>query len=283
MVGPAAKRAAVDHLRAELGMSERRACRAVGLARSTKRYASCRVEPPRLRQRLREIAEERRRFGYRRLHVMLRREGFDVNHKRVYRIYRAEGLAVRRKARRRRFAAVARVLYEAATRADQRWAMDFVSDQLADGRRFRVLTVMDHFTREGLAVEAAFSLPARRVVEVLERLAASRRLPEMIVIDNGPEFISKTLDAWAYERGVKLHFIRPGRPMDNGHCESFNGRLRDECLNENWFLDLPDVVLRAETWRVDYNQVRPHSALGYLTPAEYAAKHSAPDRARLAQ
>jgi len=270
-------RAAVEHLRAELGMSERRACRAVGLSRSTKRYTSRRVEPPGLRRRLRELAEERRRFGYRRLHVMLRREGFDVNHKRVYRLYRAEGLAVRRKLRRRRFAAVARVLYATATRADQRWAMDFVSDQLADGRRFRALTVMDHFTREGLAIEAATSLPARRVVEVLERLAASRRLPEMIVVDNGPEFISRALDAWAYRRGVKLHFIRPGRPMENGHCESFNGRFRDEFLNENWFLDLP------EAWRVDYNEVRPHSALGYLTPAEYAAKHSAIDRARLAQ
>ena len=161
--------------------------------------------------------------------------------------------------------------------------MDFVSDQLADGRRYRALTVMDHFTREGLAVEVGSSLPARRVIEVLERLAFTRRLPELIVVDNGPEFISKALDAWAYSRGVKLHFIRPGKPMDNGHCESFNGRFRDEFLNEHWFADLPDVVEKAEEWRIDFNEVRPHSALGYLTPAEYAAKHSAKIGARLSQ
>jgi putative transposase len=213
---------------------------------------------------------------------MLRREGFQVNHKRVYRLYRAEGLLVRTR-RRRRFAAVARVVFEHATRPDQRWAMDFVSDQLANGRRIRCLTVMDHFTREGLAIEINTSLPARRVIAVLERLAAVRRLPELIVVDNGPEFISKELDAWAYSRGVKLHFIRPGKPVDNAYCESFNGRFRDEFLNEHWFIDLPDAVEKAEAWRVDYNQVRPHSALRYLTPMEFAAQHEANQGARLSQ
>jgi len=280
---PAIRREAVRWVQAEYETSERCACRIVGIRRSTARYRARRDAQPRLRRRLRELAGERRRFGYRRLHVLLRREGHVVNHKRVYRLYRDEGLTVRRKPRRRRFAALARVVFQAAVRADQRWAMDFVSDQLADGRRFRTLTVMDHFTREGLALEVGFSLPARRVIEVLERLAALRRLPELIIVDNGPEFISKALDAWAYRRGVKLHFTRPGKPMDNAHCESFNGRYREEFLNEHWFIDLPDVVLKAEAWRIDYNEVRPHSALGYLTPADYAAKHSAPGGARLSQ
>ena len=224
MVTPAVKRAAVAWARQAHELSERRACRIVGLHRSTRRYAARRAEIPNLRTRLRALAGERRRFGHRRLHVLLKREGFRVNHKRVYRLYREEGLVVRRRLRRKRFASLARVVFAAAVRADQRWAMDFVSDQLASGRRFRSLTVMDHFTREGLAIEVAFSLPARRVIDVLERLAATRRLPELIIVDNGPEFISKALDAWAFRRCVKLHFINPGKPVENAHCESFNGR-----------------------------------------------------------
>jgi putative transposase len=148
--------------------------------------------------------------------------------------------------------------------------MDFVSDALFNGRKFRALTVMDHCTREGLALEIDFSLPALRVTRVLDRLVAERGTPQLIVIDHGTEFAGKTLDAWAYRQGVKLHFIRPGKPMDNGHCESFNGRFRDEFLNENWFLDLRDAIDKAEAWRVDFNQVRPHSSLGYLTPLEFA-------------
>jgi putative transposase len=281
MVTPTVQREAVAWLGEELELSQRRACRLVGVHRATCRYVGHRREVPNLRGRLRALAAERRRFGYRRLHVLLRREGFAVNHKRVYRLYRAEGLSVRKKLRRRRFASIARVVFERATRSDQRWAMDFVSDQLADGRRFRALTVMDHFTREGLAIEAAHSLPARRVIDVLERLAATRRLPELIVVDNGPEFISKALDAWACRRGVKLHFIRPGKPMDNGHCESFNGRFRDEFLNEHWFTDIQDVISKAEAWRTDFNEVRPHSSLGYLTPSEFAARHENETGARL--
>jgi putative transposase len=280
MVRPAAKRAAAAHLQESMGMSERQACDVVGLNRSTKRYVSTKKEPPKLRKRLRELAAQRRRFGYRRLTVMLRREGYKVNHKRVYRMYREENLAVRRKPRRKRGAAIARVLLEAVERANQRWAMDFVSDQLSSGKRFRTLTVMDHFTREGLATDVGFSMPSRRVIEALDRLVGERGAPAMIVVDNGPEFISKALDEWAYRKGIKLHFIRPGKPTENAHCESFNGRFRDEFLNENWFNDLPEVALKADEWRVDYNEVRPHSALGYLTPAEYAVKHSAHDRAR---
>ena len=269
---PAARREAVGYLRKEYSASERRACRVVGLRRSTNRYQSHREQPGGLVKRMRELAAQRPRFGYRRLHVMLRREGFEVNHKRIYRLYRLDGLTVRRRLRRRRAAAVARVVFAPATRANQRWAMDFVSDALFNGRKFRALTVMDHCTREGLAIEVDFSLPALRVVRVLDRLVEERGVPELIVIDHGTEFAGKVLDAWAYRNGVKLHFIRPGKPMDNGHCESFNGRFRDEFLNENWFLDLREVTSKAEAWRIDFNQVRPHSSLGYLTPMEFAER-----------
>lgn len=272
MVKPAARREAVGYLRKQYSASERRACRVVGLRRSSNRYRSHLTQPGGLVKRLRELAAQRPRFGYRRLHVMLRREGFTVNHKRIYRLYRLDGLTVRRRLRRRRGTAVARVVFAPATRANQRWAMDFVSDALFNGRKFRALTVMDHCTREGLALEVDFSLPALRVVRVLDRLVAERGAPELIVIDNGTEFAGKVLDAWAYRHGVKLHFIRPGKPTDNGHCESFNGRCRDEFLNENWFIDLRDAIDKAELWRVDFNEVRPHSSLGYLTPNEFAAK-----------
>jgi putative transposase len=272
MVKPAARREAVGYLRREYPTSERRACRLIGVGRSTHRYQAHRAQPEALVKRLRELAAERPRFGYRRLYVMLRREGFAFNHKRIYRLYRADGLAVRRRIRRRRAAAKARVVFASATRANERWAMDFVSDALFNGRKFRALTVMDHCTREGVAIEIDFSLPALRVVRVLDRVIADRGTPDLIVIDNGTEFAGKVLDAWAYANGIKLHFIRPGKPTDNGHCESFNGRFRDEFLNENWFVDLRDAIDKAEAWRIDFNHVRPHSSLGYLTPMEFATK-----------
>ena len=272
MVKPAARREAVGYLRKQYATSERRACRVVGVGRSTQRYRGHRKQPEALVKRLRELAAERPRFGYRRLYVMLRREGFAINHKRVYRLYRADGLAVRRRIRRRRAAAQARVVFAPATRPNERWAMDFVSDALFNGRKFRALTVMDHCTREGVAIEIDFSLPALRVVRVLDRVIAERGTPDLIVIDNGTEFAGKVLDAWAYANGIKLHFIRPGKPTDNGHCESFNGRFRDEFLNENWFVDLRDAIDKAEAWRNDFNEVRPHSSLGYLTPNEFATK-----------
>jgi putative transposase len=271
MVRPAVRRDGVLQLVEKYDVSERRACRVVGLNRSTLRYRSNRREPAGLRERLREHAARRRRWGYKRMTVLLRRDGFEVNHKRVYRIYRDEKLLVHLRRRRRRCAALARVVLSKAQRPNQQWAMDFMSDTLASGRRFRVFTLVDHFTREGIAVDVAHSLPSRRVVEVLDRVCAERGYPELIVIDNGPEFISKTLDAWAFLHGVQLHFIRPGKPVDNAYCESFNGRFRDEFLNENWFLGIEEASRDAEAWRIDFNEVRPHTSLRYKTPKEFAA------------
>ena len=228
----------------------------------------------RLRVRLRELAEDRRRWGYRRLHVLLQREGWKVNSKRVYRIYVEEKLIVRRRRRRRRICAQARVLLAAPTRPNQTWTMDFLHDALANGRKLRTLSIEDAFTREMLVIEVDTSLPALRVVRVLDRLRLGRGLPERIVIDNGTEFTSKALDQWAYENKVVLHFITPGRPMENGYIESFHGKFREECLNEHWFLTLDDARETIESWRIDYNQVRPHSSLGYLTPEEFATGYA---------
>jgi len=216
------------------------------------------------------LAARRPRFGYRRLTILLRREGWVANHKRVYRVYRQEGLAVRRK-RRKKLAAGARVVLPLPVRPNERWSMDFMGDTLASGRTFRTLNIVDDASRECLAIEVDTSLSGCRVTRVLDRIAATRPLPVMIVSDNGPEFTSKVLDAWAYARRVQLHFIRPGKPVENAFVESFNGKFRDECLNENWFLGLADAREKIETWRLDYNQVRPHSSLGDRTPTEYAA------------
>jgi putative transposase len=226
-------------------------------------------ENQRLRVRLRELAEERRRWGYRRLHVLLKREGWVVNSKRVYRIYVEEKLVVRRRLRRRRICAQARVVLAPPSRPNETWTMDFLHDALATGRKVRTLSIEDAYTREMLTIEVDTSLPALRVVRVLERLRRERGLPERIVIDHGTEFTSKVLDQWAYAQKVRLHFITPGRPMENGYIESFHGRFREECLNEHWFLTLNDARETIEAWRLDYNQVRPHSSLGYLTPEEF--------------
>ncbi len=255
-------------------LSERRACGLLGVWRSSWRYQQRRPEEPLLRERLRELAYERRRFGYRRLHVLLRREGWAVNHKRIYRLYREEGLAVRRRKGRRRASGV-RVPLAAPTRANQGWSMDFLTDALASGRRFRVLTLVDDYTREALAIEVDTSLPGARVVRVLERLRELGRVPEWIVCDNGPEFSGRALDQWAFAHGIRLHFITPGKPVENAYVESFHGKLRDECLNEHWFGSLPEARTVIEAWRVDYNQARPHSALGYRTPEEFAAEPAA--------
>jgi putative transposase len=215
------------------------------------------------------LAEERRRFGYERLHVLLKREGHTVNRKRVERIYREEGLSLRTKWRKKRVSRI-RVMLERPIRERQHWSMDFVSDALLDGRRFRALTIVDDLTKESPAIEVGQSLTGLRVVRVLERLALTRGLPEVITMDNGPEFTSKALDAWAYEKGVRLRFIQPGKPVQNAFIESFNGRFRDECLNEHIFLSLDDARRKIETWRKDYNTNRPHSALGHMTPGEFA-------------
>ena len=251
------------------GLSVRRACGLVGLWRSTWQYQPHRADDRALRGRLRELAEQRHRFGAPRLHVLLRREGWVVNHKRTERLYREEGLALRRKRHRKRAAGV-RMTLPLPTRPNERWSMDFLHDRLADGRRFRVLTMVDDYSREAPAMTVDTSLTGARVVAVLERLAETRGLPQAITIDNGPEFAGSALDAWAYRRGVRLHFIEPGKPVQNAYVESFNGRLRDECLNEHWFTTLEEARGRLEAWRQDYNTVRPHSSLGDLTPEAFA-------------
>jgi putative transposase len=222
-----------------------------------------------LRLRMRELAGQRKRFGSPRLHIMLKRENLVINHKRTERIYREEGLALRRK-RRRKGAAGLRMVMPLPLRPNQVWSMDFVTDSIVTGRRFRALTIVDDFSRECPAIEVDTSLGGDRVVSVLERLAEIRGLPEVITMDNGPEFAGRALDEWAYRRGIKLNFIRPGKPIENAFAESFNGRFRDECLNTNWFMNLKHAREVIEDWRVDYNEVRPHSSLKGITPKEYA-------------
>ena len=265
---PAARRQAVCHAGERWQLSERHACGLVGISRSSARYEARRSGDQELRERLREKAGERRRFGYRRLHVMLRREGWTVNHKRVYRLYREEGLSVRKR-KRKRVSRSERQPLLTPTGPNQLWCLDFVQDALSWGRKFRLLTVEDVFTREALAIEVDTSLSGVRVARVLERVVGERGAPAEITLDNGPELTSRALDQWAYERGVQLQFIDPGKPQQNGFIESFNGRLRDECLNEHWFLSLPHARSIVEEWRVDYNLKRPHSSLGNLTPEEF--------------
>jgi putative transposase len=261
----------VGYLRERFAFSERHACELVGVGRSTVRYQPQRhSDDGPLRQRLHELAGERPRFGYRRLHALLRREGVVVNHKRIARLYRLDGLAVRRRGR-KRVAQQARGRPATPGAPNQQWALDFLSDTLAAGRRIRLLTVVDVCTREALAIEVDTSLPGERVVQVLTRITAERGVPTQIVLDNGPELTGKALDQWAYQQDVELRFIDPGKPSQNAHCESFNGRFRDECLNAHWFLGLGDARRIIEAWRQDYNQQRPHGALGYQTPA--AVRH----------
>lgn len=250
-------------------MSERRACRVLGVDRSSVRYAATRPDDVALRERLKALAQERRRFGYRRLHVLLRREGHAVNRKRVQRLYREEKLTVRRRGGRKR-AMGTRAPIGLPTAANQRWSLDFVADQMTDGRRFRILAVVDDCTRECLALVADTSLSGTRVARELDRLVARRCRPATIVSDNGTELTSNAILAWADRTGVGWHYIAPGKPQQNGFIEAFNGRLRDELLNETLFVSLPHARGTLEDWRRDYNQRRPHSSLGWLTPEAYA-------------
>ena len=267
---PAARREVVRHVMATYAFSQRRACGLIRLNRSSFAYTSRKRPDDQTLDRLRELAGQRPRYGYRRLHILIIREGHVLNHKRLYRLYREDGLAVRRR-RRKRIAASARQPMAVPTGVNERWSMDFMADALADGRSFRTFNVVDDFSRECLAIEVDTSLPGLRIVRVLERIVQERRaLPSVIVIDNGPEFTGKVLDAWAYRRGVQLSFIRPGKPVENAFIESFNGRFRDECLNEHWFTGLNDARFTIEAWRRDYNHIRPHSSLGGLTPVEFA-------------
>ena len=268
MVSPAAKRTAASWLTANFSVSQRRACRVLQLCLATCRYSSRKRDGGMLRERLRAIAEERPRFGYRRLMVMLRREGFEVNHKRVFRLYQLEGLKLRRKKRKR--VSRTRLPLMTPSAPNERWSLDFTSDQLADGRRFRTLNVVDEHTRECLAIEAGTSMPGSAVARVLEQVAKERGYPKSLVSDNGPEFIGRALDAWAYRNGVRQDFIQPGKPTQNAFVESFNGKFRDECLNQHWFVSMRHARAEIAIWRNDYNNIRPHSALANLAPAEYA-------------
>ena len=252
-------------------MSERRACRLARIERSSYRYVSCAAPQTALRIGLRELAAVRIRFGYRRLTVLLRREGWAVNAKRIYRLYRQEGLEVRTR-KRKKVASRVRVWVPPATGPNQHWSMDFVTDRLVEGRAFRVLTVVDQFSRECPVLEPDFSLSGEKVAACLERVGKERGLPKVITGDNGSEFYSKAMDAWAYRHGVQLEFIRPGKPTENGYIESFNGRLRDECLNVEVFFSLADVKEKLGRWRQDYNTERPHSSLGDRPPADYAQR-----------
>ena len=261
-------REAVSYVREMFGFGERRACRVIGMHRSTLRKPRKRKDDAELREKLRKVAAERTRYGYRRLTWKLRRDGLLVNHKRVYRIYREEGLAVRRK-KRKKLVSAARVGLQPATRVNERWTMDFVEDRLADDRKLRTLTIMDEFSRICPRIEADTSLPGARVVRVLEQLVEVHGKPESLLVDNGPEFIGKALDIWAYKEGVELHFTRPGKPTDKPHVESFNGKFRDECLNANYFLSVADAQRIIEDRRGEYNEERPHCALGNQTPAKF--------------
>ncbi|WP_163957038.1 IS3 family transposase [Sphingomonas insulae] len=270
LVTPAAKRQAVAHLQATLGMSERRACAVVGADRTSMRYRSCRADDGDLRSRLRELAQQRRRFGYRRLHILLRRDGITINRKKTQRLYREEGLTVRRRKGRRR-AGGARAPAPVLALPNQRWSLDFVHDQLVTGRRFRVLNIVDDVTRECLRAVVDTSISGRRVVRELTDLIAERGRPKMIVSDNGTELTSNAVLAWSSDAGVEWHYIAPGKPTQNGFVESFNGRMRDELLNETLFFTVRQARSILARWVDDYNTERPHSSLGYATPAAFAA------------
>ncbi len=268
---PARRRKVVEGLRAACRVSERRTCRAVGFARSTQRYRSVADEQAALRMRLKELAAVRVRYGYRRLHVLLLREGWEVNHKRVYRLYVEEGLSLRIKRTRRHKSVKPRVGRKELQAANECWSMDFMSDALFEGRRIRLLTIVDCHTRESLAIEARFGFKGGQVVEVLSRLVAEQGAPKTIRCDNGPEFVSRILGQWAHWNKVELDFSRPGKPTDNALIESFNNRFRQECLNANWFLSLADAREKIEAWRRDYNEHHPHSSLENQSPNEFVS------------
>jgi putative transposase len=254
------------------GCSERNALRIVSMSASTYRYESRKRDESVLKLRIKDITNTRVHYGYRRVHVMLRRVGYPDNVKRVYRLYREEGLSLRLKRPRRNKAAKLRQPKQIAHAVNELWSMDFVADELFDGRKLRMLTVVDCYTRECLAIDVGQSLKGDDVVNSLTRICAERGLPKSIKTDNGSEFISKVMDKWAYERGVELDFSRPGKPTDNARVESFNGRLRQECLNAHWFLSLDDAKAKIAAWRTEYNESRPHSALDWATPAEFARR-----------
>ncbi len=274
MVGPKAKRRALEASREKYKLSIRQWCRILGLREATFHYRSKRKrDDGDLKQKLLEVVGKKPRWGRPMVTWMLReRMGLRDNHKRIGRIYRELGLQVYRRRKSRKLLRP-RMLLQVPDKPNQLWGMDFVSDSLASGRRFRILTVKDLFTHEALCLHVDISITGERVAEVMNRLKGTRGLPQAIVCDNGSEYTSKAMDQWAYRSGVELKFIQPGRPMQNGFVESFNGRLRDECLNQHWFENLPQATDIIEAWRIEYNTDRPNRALGKKTPEEFAKKY----------
>lgn len=275
---PSHKRPMVTYLRQRYGVSERRSCRTLRLHRATHRYRSHRDPRTALRQRLRDLSQSRVRYGYRKLTVLLKREGWRVGKNLVYRLYCEEGLRLHPRSRRRHKAVGTRREPVKATRPNEVWSLDFVADQFATGHRFRALTVLDVFTRECLAIHAGISLRGEHVVAVLNHILQVRPAPKRLSCDSGSEFTSHLVDLWAYQHQVKLDFSRPGKPTDNAHIESCNGTLRRECLNAQWFQTLADAQTQLDRWRQEYNVSRPHRALQNQTPHEFARNHAATDR-----
>ena len=263
-------------MRSDWKVSIRRACSTLRIDRALYVYKSKRGDQADLKHRIKSICETRVRYGYRRVHVLLRRDGWSVNVKRIYRLYKELGLQLRNKTPKRRVKAKLRDDRKPATRSNETWAMDFVHDQLATGRRIRVLTIVDTFSRFSPALEPRYTFRGINVVEVLERVCNEVGFPETIRVDQGSEFVSRDLDLWAYQHGVTLDFSRPGKPTDNGFIESFNGKFRTECLNTHWFMSLDDARAKMEDWRRDYNEVRPHSAIGNQAPISLLNGSSAP-------
>jgi len=271
MVTPDVKRKAVAHAQETFGVSERRACDMLGADRSSVRYRSRRPDDAELREKIRAVAADRRRFGYRRIHVMLSRQGVHMNLKKLRRLYAEEKLQVRRRGGRKR-ALGTRAPLVVPDRPNERWSLDFVSDAFTDGRRFRILAVVDDFTRECLALVGDTSISGRRVARELDTLIAARGRPRTVVSDNGTELTSMAVLRWSQDRGVGWHYIAPGKPTQNAFIESFNGRLRDEFLNETLFSTLREARAELAKWKEDYNRERPHSALGNIPPVEFAEK-----------
>ncbi len=272
MARPALKRPVAEYIQGHYGISQRRACRLAKIHRSVHRYRSVMDPKLELRQRMRQLAHTRVRYGYRRIHVLLRREGWRLGRDQVYRLYCEEALQLRSKRPKRRKMAVTRREKYVPRRTNQAWSMDFVSDQLTNGQRFRALTIVDVFSREALAIHLGKQLRAENVVEVCNGLVTKRGAPKRVFTDNGSEFSGRMFDLWAYHHGVRIDFSRPGKPTDNCFIESFNGSLRDECLNVHWFESMEEAREKIEAWRIDYNECRPHQALQEQSPAEFSMR-----------
>ena len=269
MVGSQARNSAVSHVYSQHKISERRACELIHVSRSSYRYKKVTSKNEEIKSKLKEIAYERKRFGYRRLHILLRRTGYKINHKKTYRLYKESHLKLRKTSKKKRYRNNEKRPSILPMRANQKWAMDFMTDNLTTGKKLRVFNVVDVFSRECPVIEIGTSMPSSKVIEILDNLALERGLPETLKVDNGPEYTSEAIRKWANEKGINLEYIPPGRPMENGHIESFNGKFREECLNQNAFKNMSEAKKIVEEWRVDYNELRPHSALGYKTPIEF--------------